>query len=94
MYALIVFLYANLLGRAPSTTDVLSWLAAFEGKSAHEASELFLGSRPEPGSVVSAYREFLGREPGPSEIETWVTTASIRAMREGISASPEAKNVH
>jgi len=90
MLTLITWSYANLMGRDPSTREVLDRLGDFNGWSAAQVRDWFLATRAEPGTVVATFREFLGHDPNPAQVTEWSSGKTVRQVRDGIAGSPEA----
>lgn len=68
MVPLIELCYRQFYNREGRADRVAFHADACKGKTHAEVVAYFRALAPEPGSVVRAYRDILGRDPGPSEI--------------------------
>lgn len=90
MLTLITWCYAHLMGRDPSTREVLDRIGDFNGWSTAQVRDWFLATRAEPGTVVITFREFLGHDPNPAQVTEWSSGRTVKQVRDGIAGSPEA----
>jgi hypothetical protein len=67
-------LYVDLLGRAPTQTEVNGWLNALHGGVSTDAVANAFATSTEHLSerVIVDYQQFLGRTPAQAEINSWV----------------------
>lgn len=81
-------LYSDLLGRAPSDTEVNGWLAALHaGVKPFDLALGFTTSRERESIIVGDYYQtFLGRNAGNDEITGWVNQILNGSYREDIQA--------
>ena len=95
MLALILWAYTELVGRtsAPSTDEVTNWVSGTPGWTSAQTLAAFLGAPCEPGGVVKAYKDILGRAPESQAViaERLATKPTIRKVRLDLSNSLEAK---
>ena len=95
MLALILWAYAELVGRTspPSTDEVANWVSGTPAWTSAQTLAAFLGAPCEPGGVVKAYKDILGRAPESQAViaEHLAGKPTIRKVRLDLSNSPEAK---
>ena len=95
MLALILWAYTELVGRTtpPSTDEVTNWVSSTPGWTSAQTLAAFLGSQCEPGGVVKAYKDILGRAPESQAVIDGhlATKPTIRQVRYDLSISAEAK---
>jgi hypothetical protein len=81
-------MYHDLLGRAPSDTEVNTWLQVLsQGTSTEAVAYGFAASAEREGiRVRDDYFRYLGRTPSPGEVDVWVRTFANGLTNEGLVA--------
>lgn len=71
MITLILWCYTELVGRTspPNVTEIEGWISSTPGWTAAQVLDGFLNAVVEPGGVVKAYADFLGRQPSSGDID-------------------------
>jgi hypothetical protein len=95
----IVGLYADVLGRTPSDTEVQAWQSTLAaGLTPINVSLTFVsGIERERQNVLAAYQTFLGRQPSESEVDAYINALetngnpqfTIEDLRGDFVGSPE-----
>lgn len=95
MLALILWCYAALVGRTnpPSVSEVENWISGTPGWTAARVLDAFLNAPCEPGGVVKAYADFLGRAPESQAVidQRLTSKPTVRQVRLDVASGPEAK---
>lgn len=98
---LVKMLFGDVLGRAPSATNVTNWLNRIASNNLSRADEVkaFVFSAERMTNVVKdAYRQLLYRDPTSSEISTWQgalsgSSATEEKLLAKLAASDEAQRL-
>src|SRR5207237_2337319 len=71
-------LYQDLLGRAPDSSGLTSWLQVLQRGTARNAVAAAIANSPEADGILvqTVYQKLLGRNPDPSGLGNWVAVLS------------------